>query len=1150
MKRTLSMALVLAMLCSMFVPSLAAEITMSGAQSSNTVVTYGMSESYIVTVPDAATIGSDGIGNITVSIANALLASNKKLSVYITGDSYTGGYWHLTEANEASNQLKYNITKAGSKIANNDEVLSVLAGLAWNSSVSTTLQLALADSAVQAGVYNDTLTFVVECEDATQSSMEMNEYGFYYNQPYSGVVQEDGLMMSVELVFYEDQTVAIWTHDTIAQSIPVEYADNTITIIGFSSTGSGGNSTISVSNNGTTMTIEDVGIELTLASVQERAPQSGSYIADPNHMILPITMTAEYQHQVEVKLYENGEQSVRYDLSVMEYRDGKILENGVIAGLYHPNGQKLALFDGDDGLVFVRVDTDTTLNETHNLYYNRLYTNGAGTTDGLGLVVYEDGTYEAYAYIAPSEGSVWDFLNQTYVGWICVDMGSIDDLTLVAQNTPYTIGIQDGNGNVVVYTLSGTEIHDIYWGQTYTTELKNVELDPGEVINGVISVVLTKTEMALTFEGDMNGEAIALGFNYKDGVYTVYEGMNGETYPNSYDNATYETLRHIAVAIYTEESIDGNGDTQTTENAMYFLASPDGKMVSLMGMIFTYLPGHDYVTEVLQQGSCTEDSVLRHTCKDCGDTYTETISAPGHIDDNVDTYCDTCGTQITPEYTQFVITAENRHMVGCTDSTSRLNIPATFKGEDGVWYKVTEIGDGAFASLDKLTSITLPKTVTKIGEMAFAMTGITTFSMPDNNNLQYIANGAFGICPNLNSVDLGNCTNLETIGQALCAFSTNLRYATFPAQALIMSNPFYQNEPVSVTVTGDNAMTRLVDGVLYSNYDKTLLYYPQTKTNTSYNVLPTTEVISSNAVYKNPYLQNVTLPNGLKEIHSEGFMYCTALQSIVIPDSVTKIGQYAFGFCESLEKVVMSRNVTEIDGWVFEYTAIKSIGVIGSGADCELSPNTTSFSYCAFTNCSNLTTVDLSEMTKFESICPTTGAFYSRSTFDNCPITTLKLPTSLKYIHGGCFDWDIEEMGYEKPVMSVYITDLEAFCQIQGQTDYRENMLNGARLFINGVEATDITLPQMYYDNIYGNEIFAGCLSIETVRIPASTTVIPQGLFWACPNLKQVIFEVQTGWQRKTSFNDEYQDFDSATIADADRMASYFGTTYSWWRRQ
>ena len=56
---------------------------------------------------------------------------------------------------------------------------------------------------------------------------------------------------------------------------------------------------------------------------------------------------------------------------------------------------------------------------------------------------------------------------------------------------------------------------------------------------------------------------------------------------------------------------------------------------------------HAYTSAVTTEPSCETSGVRTYTCVDGDDSYTETIPALGHTDDNNDGHCDRCGTQMT-----------------------------------------------------------------------------------------------------------------------------------------------------------------------------------------------------------------------------------------------------------------------------------------------------------------------------------------------------------------------------------------------------------------------------------------------------------------------------------------------------------------------
>ena len=70
----------------------------------------------------------------------------------------------------------------------------------------------------------------------------------------------------------------------------------------------------------------------------------------------------------------------------------------------------------------------------------------------------------------------------------------------------------------------------------------------------------------------------------------------------------------------------------------------------------------------------------------------------------------------------------------------------------GVGYKVTAISEGAFQGCANLKKVTIPKTVTYIGECAFSESGIESVEVPSS----VVGYMAFQSCPHLKSVRLSD----------------------------------------------------------------------------------------------------------------------------------------------------------------------------------------------------------------------------------------------------------------------------------------------------------------------------------------------------------------------------------------------------------
>ena len=90
----------------------------------------------------------------------------------------------------------------------------------------------------------------------------------------------------------------------------------------------------------------------------------------------------------------------------------------------------------------------------------------------------------------------------------------------------------------------------------------------------------------------------------------------------------------------------------------------------------------------------------------------------------------------------------------------------------------------------------------------------------------------------------------------------------------------------AIHVDSENQYYMAMDDVLFSKDRKTLLQYPNGKSDQSYSI-----------------------PDGVTSIEDFAFSNCSSLTSIIIPDSVTSIGRYAFYGCFSLTPVTIPNSI-------------------------------------------------------------------------------------------------------------------------------------------------------------------------------------------------------------------------------------------------
>jgi len=98
--------------------------------------------------------------------------------------------------------------------------------------------------------------------------------------------------------------------------------------------------------------------------------------------------------------------------------------------------------------------------------------------------------------------------------------------------------------------------------------------------------------------------------------------------------------------------------------------------------------------------------------------------------------------------------------------------------------------------------------------------------------------------------------------------------------------------------------------------------------------------------------------------------------------------------------------------------------------------------------------------------------------------------------------------GFTSPIQRVDVYNLTDWCKIRFQTDGSNPLRSGGRLYMNGVEVSELTIPSDI-TTLY-LAAFAGCSSITSVTIHENVTQIRPYAFGYCNNLKTVYCESTT----------------------------------------
>ena len=214
----------------------------------------------------------------------------------------------------------------------------------------------------------------------------------------------------------------------------------------------------------------------------------------------------------------------------------------------------------------------------------------------------------------------------------------------------------------------------------------------------------------------------------------------------------------------------------------------------------------------------------------------------------------------------------------------------------GKTYTVKVIDFDAFCWCDGLTSVTIPNSVTSIGQSAFeSCSGLTSVTIP--NSVTSIDDYAFSKCSGLSKV------NIESI-ESWCSinFSSITSHPFFSSE----NGHLFMNGTEVTSLTIPQSISKLNSFVFYGCSGLTSVTIPNSLTS-----------IGAYAFYRCDGLTSVTIPNSVTSIGGYAFSNCSGLTSVTIPNSVTSIGEGAFRNCSSLASVNIPKTVTDIGSYAF-----------------------------------------------------------------------------------------------------------------------------------------------------------------------------------------------------------------------------------------
>lgn len=413
-----------------------------------------------------------------------------------------------------------------------------------------------------------------------------------------------------------------------------------------------------------------------------------------------------------------------------------------------------------------------------------------------------------------------------------------------------------------------------------------------------------------------------------------------------------------------------------------------------------------------------------------------------------------------------------------TTKTKKITLPET----------VTTIGDSAFATYDNfsysvLEEVTLPRNLKNIGASAFENCYfLTSIDIPES--VTKIGSGAFYGCDNLKNISVKSDID---IGDKAFGGRYNLIPAISDTYEDSQSDFFVWNG--WVFEYNGNSQTPAIPSDIVGIYDDVFAYSDIT---------------------------SVTIPEGVKYINYGAFQQCTSLKNIMLPNSLVRINASAFKECTSLSALSLGEGLKTVDREVFK-------GCVGL-KKVALPSKLETLEYEAFADCSNLenvtfpntlTTADESAFyeTKWYNNIKDGTALYYGSVFNGFKGYNTCLYTGSTFtVKDGTKTVDLSG-NIGKITKFVFPNTLKSFTMssVYNNSGYKLTSLALPEsvdyvMITNQTDLKNLSLPTTAK---LGYNCFEYCSALETLTVPKGNTRLETSLY-GCSSLKKVVLADDT----------------------------------------
>lgn len=453
---------------------------------------------------------------------------------------------------------------------------------------------------------------------------------------------------------------------------------------------------------------------------------------------------------------------------------------------------------------------------------------------------------------------------------------------------------------------------------------------------------------------------------------------------------------------------------------------------------------------------------------------------------------------------EVAVTSEN----SASPSYSQLNaavIPGTVTHQ-GITYTVTSIGKNAFREAAALKSITIPPTITTVGDSAFYLCNTLSevhissleswcnmnFSRFIDNPIYYARHLFMNDQEITELVIPEGVTEIKDYVFACCRFFTSV---TMPHSVISIGKSAFSYCTALTSVTIGESVKSIGNGAFQDCWKLLTAKVPDS-----------VETLGASAFSNCNALTSVIIGNSVKRFESLLFYSCDNLKTVTMGNSLTFISNSAFSYCRRLSTVSIPKSVSKIEERSFEYCH----NLISIEVDPE-NPY-----YDSRNNCNAIIHTSTNTLLAgcMNTVIPNTVEVIGSAAFMECPMEEMPIPNSVKRIEWIAF-WLCRNLKTIHIPSSVTLIEHSAFNECSGALSISvdsDNPVYDSRDSCNAIieTATDklllgcqnTVIPNSI--KIIGDGSFEECYGLETVQFGDSVISTELNSFYGCRNLTKV----------------------------------------------